>query len=363
MRLLTATLALISMALFCPSVWAHDPGISSASLVVSANQLELVTTFARSDARWLLAEGKGEIIPDKNYTEDALKKSALDLWHLRINERERTPVSILVLNVPGDNVAIKETYHETIDGTCDFETRVFGLLPPGHRQHFSISLKDDHLLLAKLLSADDFVASAFVRVQPVANSGTAPANHAISFTGFLRLGIEHILTGYDHLLFLFAFLITAKGIKPILKIITSFTVAHSITLGLSALNIVYLPSRLVEPLIAATIVFVALQNLFRRDRLGERAALTFVFGLIHGFGFAAVLRDMGISSLGSSAWRALGGFNLGVEIGQIAVASVVLPLLWYLRARPSYTRRWMPTASAAIVLAGTFWFIQRVVGT
>ncbi|MBC8094714.1 MAG: HupE/UreJ family protein, partial [Akkermansiaceae bacterium] len=115
-----------------------------------------------------------------------------------------------------------------------------------------------------------------------------------AFLEFLKLGIEHILIGFDHLLFLCALLIGVRQIKPMLWIITCFTLAHSVTLALSALNIVMLSSRLVEPLIALSIIVVAVENIFRKEATTDRYWMAGGFGLIHGFGFASVLRDTGL---------------------------------------------------------------------
>ena len=116
---------------------------------------------------------------------------------------------------------------------------------------------------------------------------------APSFLQFLRLGVEHMITGYDHVLFLFALLIVGNSVRSAAKLITSFTVAHSITLALATFNVVHLPPHVVEPLIAISIIYVGLENLWHRH-LQHRWLLTFGFGLIHGLGFASVLRDTGI---------------------------------------------------------------------
>src|SRR6185295_17497952 len=116
-----------------------------------------------------------------------------------------------------------------------------------------------------------------------------------SYGAFVLLGIEHILTGYDHLIFLLGLLLAGASFKNVAKIITSFTVAHSITLALSTFDLVRIPSAVVEPLIAVSIVYVGLENIFRRD-LKWRWLLTLGFGLVHGFGFASALRSLGIGS-------------------------------------------------------------------
>jgi len=183
---------------------------------------------------------------------------------------------------------------------------------------------------------------------------------ARSFANFLSLGVKHILTGYDHLLFLFGLLLVAGGFFSSLGIITSFTIAHSITLAVATLQIVQIPSRIVEPLIAASIVFVGIENLLRGDISKARRMVPFGFGLIHGFGFASALRAAGIGSGTGGIVLPLFSFNLGVELGQIMVAALALPIIWKLRETPMFIARWAPACSAAVALLGSFWFVQRV---
>ncbi len=185
---------------------------------------------------------------------------------------------------------------------------------------------------------------------------TALANGP-AFLPFLWLGITHIWTGYDHLLFLLGLLIVCRSFRSMIGIISCFTVAHSITLALSALNIVVLPNRLVECAIAASILYVGVENLVRRGEESRgRWALTFLFGLAHGFGFANVLREVGIGS--GIAWP-LFSFNLGVEVGQIVIAALVLPLVFRARRYALFRARGVTIISAVVALAGLYWLVER----
>ena len=121
-----------------------------------------------------------------------------------------------------------------------------------------------------------------------------------------------------------------------------------------------LSPRVVEPLIAASIVFVGVENLLRRDEPRWRWALTLAFGLIHGFGFAGVLREAGLGSAGSALLVPLFSFNLGVELGQIGVAAVVLPLLWKLRGLPAFEKYGRVSVSVLVALAGAYWLVTRL---
>lgn len=174
---------------------------------------------------------------------------------------------------------------------------------------------------------------------------------------FLLLGIEHILTGYDHLLFLLSLLMLGGGLRYLIKVVSAFTVAHSLTLTLAVLNVVTLPPRWVESAIALSIVYVAAENFWRQERaLRDRWLIAFGFGLVHGIGFASILREVSIPP--SNLALSLVSFNLGVEIGQVAVVASAFVLLLALRRWPweLLLRR---CVSAGAVAAGVIWFVQR----
>jgi len=174
---------------------------------------------------------------------------------------------------------------------------------------------------------------------------------------FFLLGIEHILTGYDHLLFLLALILRGGNVWSLLKIITAFTLAHSITLALAVLNIVTLPERLVEATIALSIAYVAAENLFMRKAASHRWAVSFLFGLVHGFGFSNVLRELGLPKEGL-LWALL-NFNLGVETGQAAAVLAAVPILLWLR-RFKWEPRAVMTTSVVVLAVGLTLFVERV---
>jgi hypothetical protein len=174
--------------------------------------------------------------------------------------------------------------------------------------------------------------------------------------GFIRLGVEHILTGWDHLLFLLGLLLRGGSALALAKIITAFTLAHSVTLALAVLDVVVLPGRLVEAVIALSIAVVAAENLFLRPVVARRWLVSFCFGLVHGFGFSAALREIGLPSHGLAL--SLFGFNAGVELGQALVVAVALPLLLLLR-RTRWERRMVWSSSLAILVVGVVLFVER----
>jgi hypothetical protein len=182
----------------------------------------------------------------------------------------------------------------------------------------------------------------------------------MGWTGFVAMGAEHILGGLDHLLFLLALLALAKNVWPIVRIVTGFTIAHSITLSLAALDVVDVPSRIVEPLIAATIIWVALENLLTPARTRWRWLLAALFGLIHGLGFASALTELGLPR--DAMVRALVGFNLGVELGQLAFVAVVMPAVVWL-AGPSRFPRLPQILSIVVAIMGAVWFVERILSS
>ena len=184
------------------------------------------------------------------------------------------------------------------------------------------------------------------------------------FGRFVKSGIEDIFLGYDHIAFLLAVILWGQRLWPLVKVVTAFTVAHSLTLSLAVLDIMRLPSSTVEPLIAATIVYVAAENFFVRD-IGKRWRATFALGLVHGFGFAGALREFGLPS--DAIAPALAAFNIGVEIGQVVIVALMFPLLlWSDRigggaACKERHPALVFTCSAVILALGLYWLIERTV--
>src|SRR5687768_8219392 len=176
---------------------------------------------------------------------------------------------------------------------------------------------------------------------------------------FIPSGIHHIMIGPDHILFLVGLLLLGGTWVQLLKIVTAFTVGHSVTLSLAALNVVTPPASVIEPAIALSIVFVGADNLVRGDGRDLRGWVALVFGLVHGFGFANVLREFGLprEALGWSLFS----FNVGVEIGQLAIVLLVAALLEAIRRQSATLRQRVVFAGSIVVIAaGTYWFVERV---
>ena len=347
------------------SVAAHPPGLSSVDLLINADGMLAKVTFALQDIEAFVPMDSDLDAEVSDAEREAAKPAIAHLLaqQLRINVdgKDLLPVEPGTVNYDDQNNAHVEFHFLSAPHRqLLVQSKFLALLPDGHQQFLKIRNADGRTLLEKMLSkANDQVQLDFTMV---GGRQQASGNSWFSaFVDFFKLGVEHIVTGYDHLLFLFALLAVTHSFWPAIKIITFFTIAHSITLALAGLNLVELPSSFVEPFIAATIVYVAVENLIRGDHPKGRHWLTFGFGLVHGFGFASVLQEMDISSGGTGILLPLLSFNLGIETGQIAVASIVLPMIWWLNNKPEFSEKFLKGCSAMISLMGAYWFVERTI--
>lgn len=314
-----------------PLALAHRPGLSYAR--IAEDELEI--TVAAPELASVVRPGEDLQLSRLLIADALLKDTTLVV--------AGTPCAYgdpAVAQVEGDGIAL------TVPTDCASGPRLYtagflARMEPGHRHYVE--------------AAGQPVAVLDRSAPSVEVSGTAHAGEVALRFG--KLGVEHIWTGYDHLLFLFALLLAARSLRAMLLIVTGFTVAHSITLSAAALGWVHLPPTWVEPAIAASIVLVGLEN-FWQPTLRRRALVTFVLGLVHGFGFASMLAELGLPK--GQLVTALLCFNGGVELGQGAIVVVLLPLLLRLRAWPSWERRAAPALSALVALAGAVWFFERI---
>lgn len=256
----------------------------------------------------------------------------------------------------------------TLAATPSIRYSLFAEVDPTHRGLAKIQRPGQAIVLL-MLDPSTAVGAA-------APGASAVGPHAAQFENsrwaFLIEGARHILTGYDHILFLICLLLPAvlrrtpegwkpvdkasQAILPILGVVSSFTVAHSITLGLAALKIVSLPSWFIDPAIAATIVLAALDNIWPIFPV-RRIVVAFCFGLIHGFGFATVLAELNLPTA-DFAWALL-QFNVGLEIGQLLIVVVVTAVLFGLRDWPRYRPLVVRGGSFAAMIFAMLWFIER----
>jgi hypothetical protein len=233
-------------------------------------------------------------------------------------------------------------------------------------------LDPDHRGLLDLRTDAGSRALVFSRDEPDAAIALRAPERWSQVRSFIREGVWHILQGYDHVLFLFTLLLPAvvvyrnrrweprrsmrDSLLDVTKVVTAFTLAHSLTLSIAALGWVNLPSRFVESAIAFTVVLGALNNLFPIV-IGRRWLAALAFGLIHGFGFASVLADLGLER--ANLALALFGFNVGVELGQLAIVLALAPLAYVLRASFFYRRVVMPGGAVVIGALAAYWFVTR----
>ncbi|HEY2561631.1 MAG TPA: HupE/UreJ family protein [Caldimonas sp.] len=260
----------------------------------------------------------------------------------------------------------------TLPATPRISYGLFAEVDPTHRGIAKVQRAGQVVTLSVLEPTATMSAAAVAAASGAGNSGGSRADGGVARWEFFAEGVHHIVTGYDHVLFLLCLLLpsvvrrTPEGRRPVARladaiwpvagIVTAFTVAHSITLGLAALKLVSLTPVFIEPAIAVTIVLAALDNILPFFPV-RRVVVTFFFGLIHGFGFASVLAELNLPR-GDFAWALL-QFNLGIEAGQLVIVAVVTTALFALRRWPGYTRVVVGGGSAVAIAIGTMWFIER----
>ncbi|WP_183040978.1 HupE/UreJ family protein [Salipaludibacillus neizhouensis] len=248
-----------------------------------------------------------------------------DMFHIELKFQFDRPVESYEIN-----------YNIFLDG-----------LDPGHQNFLTVEHEDQ--VVEQVFTEDSryFEGS-------VSEAGTSALGSSLTFWDYTLLGMKHIWGGIDHLLFILALILVRGSFKHYATIITAFTVGHSITLALAALEIIMISSSIIEPLIALSIVYIAVENT-RAKSVKWRWVVALLFGLVHGFGFAEVLSG----TLGDNFIVPLLSFNLGVEIGQIAVLLVLLPAVTYLKKI-----KWQPQivngTSIIICLFGIYWFMERI---
>ena len=323
---------------FSAPAHAHDPGLSSLRVEIGPDRVAATLSMATADARSAV-----------QVSHVSLESFALDSIEVRLD-------GVLLSGVVDSHVtdesgaSVTLAFNRATGSRLTVRSQVAHRLARGHRELLRVQQSGGELLAERMLDAQMDAIDLDLGAGP-ARTGAAGQ--------FLELGVRHILGGYDHLLFLAALLVGVQRLQSVVKTVTAFTAAHSLTLSAAVLGIVDLPASIVEPLIAASIVIVGIENL-RRGHVDSRWKLTFAFGLIHGFGFAGALRDLGVGALGYEVAVPLVSFNTGVEIGQIAVVMLMWPLIRRLNARPALRLRLAPACSLLVVAAGSYWMVERM---
>ena len=327
---------MVFIFLFSMNLSAHDLGVSAIGLEIKDGKLVAYSNYARADFDAVIKFNNAEDF--KAFTKKAvaieIDGKALDVLDNEISLDN------------ADGLTLIHSFSEVSGEKIKITSFLPSKLSSNHVQILKL-IRNDKEISRQFLSGDD---NSFVfDLEDLQMPNT--------FGQFLTLGIKHIAFGFDHLLFLFALLLVVSSFGEIAKIVTFFTIAHSITLSLAALNMISIPSYLVEPIIAVSIIYVGLENVFKTQQT-KRWLVAYVFGLVHGLGFAGVLQEIGIGK-GISAVMPLLSFNLGVEIGQLAIILLVLPILWKLNKHTFYKQKFVPICSILIALAGLYWLIER----
>lgn len=367
---------------------AHKPSDSYLSLAVHGQQIEGQWDIALRDLDFAIGldgNGDGALTWDEiRARHDAIAAYALQRLQVA-SDQGVCPLKAVaqLIDSHTDGAYIVLRFQATCPGaapaTLSIGYTLFADLDPQHKG------------LLKLASGDNTQTAIFDPDSPRQNISLVAPDRLAQFGAYMKHGIWHIWIGYDHILFLLSLLLPAVLLKrpndtdrldptaeswgrtlrvrpqtlplglkaafiDVFKVVTAFTLAHSITLTLASLSLVSLPSRWVESAIAASVILAALNNLLPLFR-GKRPVAAFVFGLIHGFGFASVLRDLGLPQ--GSLLASLFGFNVGVEIGQLAIVAAFLPLAWLLRKTWFY-RQVLTVGSLAIAMVAAVWLVERM---
>jgi len=336
--------------------FAHKVGISRGEYRADGSTLQVSITFARPEIAIAIpgldANDDGTLSADEIVNGRGLLASAM----------------IDGLKVSANNESCRGEFDQagltTYDGIAIRLHYRCAQSPSAFRVRLSLlsSLSVGHRHLAAVKSGTNASSNATTQVVyesspefEISAQAKSTNNHVAG--PLFTLGIEHILTGFDHLMFLFGVILVGGRLRNLLLAVTAFTLAHSITLGFATLGFWAPSPNVVEPAIALSIVYVGVENWFVKDA-SKRWLLTFPFGLIHGFGFAGALREIALPK--AQVPLALLSFNLGVETGQLLVLAAVVPALYWLRRRDWFAIHGMRSASTMVALAGLVWFLQRV---
>jgi hypothetical protein len=381
-------LFILFLCAWLPPAQAHKPSDSYLSLAVHGQQVEGQWDIALRDLDFAIGlDGNGD--------------GALTWDEIRARHAAIAAYALQRLQLASDQgvcplQAIEQLVDSHTDGAYNvlrFRADCPGAAPANLIIGYTLfaDLDPQHKGLLKIDSGGATQTAIFDPDSPRQTISLAAPDRLAQFGAYVKHGIWHIWIGYDHILFLLSLLLPAVLLKSpndtdrlnptaeswgrtlrvrpqtlplglnaafidVFKVVTAFTLAHSITLTLASLSLVSLPSRWVESAIAASVILAALNNLLPLFR-GKRPVAAFAFGLIHGFGFASVLRDLGLPQ--GSLLASLLGFNVGVELGQLAIVAAFLPLAWLLRKTWLY-RQVLTVGSLAIALVACVWLVERV---
>ncbi len=358
MKALVTLVLAIAVWLVAGTAAAHAIGVSKGSYTLDGDVVDAEITFARGEMLGIVPsldpDRDGSIRAEDVVASKGALAKAITLGVLVRGNGQACPGTLGDARLTEeDGIALTVRYRCPMPPVrLEVDVKLLGELSHGHR-HIA------HVVLGTI-TIDEVAYRGHETVDAVAPSDAAQGTpkSGIGAVGFFTMGIEHILTGYDHLVFLLGLVIVGGRVRSMLAVVTAFTVAHSITLAVAAFGAWVPPSRVIEPLIALSIAYVGVENFFVKSA-EKRWRITFPFGLVHGFGFAGALREIELPR--AQIPTALVFFNVGVEAGQLAVMALVLPAIYFLRKKEGFVPRGVQGVSGAVALAGLFWFVERIV--
>ncbi len=357
------------LALVCSRAWGHDPILVTEEVSVSADGTVVVAITLKQSVFELLIGRQRALFADAAdlaQAEPALAKALLAGISLRADE-----------DAAGADSEVALSYGGCVDakGLPDpLTVRLLGHVGPAAK-HLSLRstlfahLGTGYAVIDTAQGLSGVQGSAVLRpgeaaaftLAPSDATGASAPRRPGGFLAFMRLGFFHIVPeGTDHILFVLGLFLLSPKLKPLLTQVTAFTIAHSLTLGLCIAGVLALPSRVTEPLIALSIVVVAVENIITGTVKPWRWMVVFCFGLVHGLGFAGALTDLHLPK--GEILTPLVGFNCGVELGQLTVIAAAAALTWWCWHRAWYKAVVAIPASGLIALIGAAWAIQRALG-
>lgn len=363
--------AMAAMCLVAGRADAHAIGLSTGEYTAKGNGVVAKLAFARGEVASVLPrldenrDGHVTALEVDTAKKD-LESRILAQVHVTSGGAACSPVLLGAALTEQDGLTVDGRFDcPQVAGTFEVDVVLLDDLSHGHRHvaravgattHDEVLFKGHSTF--SVVPADGSAASPGAAGPASSTAGAETPSHASSAWAFFKMGIEHILTGYDHLVFLFGLVLLRARVKELLAVVTAFTLAHSITLAIATLGIFTPSPKFVEPAIALSIAYVGIENFFVKDA-SKRWRITFPFGLIHGFGFAGALQEIALPR--AQVPTALVSFNLGVEAGQLFSMALVLPMVMLIRQKDWFEPRGVRVLSGAVALAGGIWFVLRIV--
>lgn len=339
-------MTVILAAALVGSAMAHDPNLSGIRIILWPNDsvINVTTHISR------LKSVQGGV--NEKSADTAIRR----LLKVKFDGKDYVPDSAIV-NFDEANDLV--TWQAPVDGS------------PGSVEVTSRLFPDsaDSKTVVSIVKGGQSATEVILDAANPSYSTAQKKQSALEIAGkYVVLGVEHILSGLDHVLFVLGLILLGGNLKSLIKTVTAFTIAHSITLTLAVTKILQPSPRFVEPLIALSIVAIAFENLRPRKPVEEgqktadyRPYVAFGFGLLHGFGFAGALGEIGLQ--GGELANALLSFNIGVELGQACIILAAAPLIaWALKAKPEVWKKAAAVCSGGIAVVGGYWFVTRLLG-